>query len=104
MTDSNLTRDYEGGNVHAAPNYEDGGVWFSLRGHDHKLLSPDDARSLADAVDEHTDDTQNPPGFDNTDDVTDMLRQLADDVEAKCDEPNPEAYDDIALTDTGRVE
>jgi len=85
-----------GEDVSIAPNYEAGGVWFTLGDMPRRLLSPEDARSVADHVEDRFDPT--PDGYDDVDDMADRLRELADDVEAKVDDPHVAAFDDIPLT------
>lgn len=84
--------------VHMAPNYDAGGVWFRLGDKPRKLLSPTDAHAVADEL-EAMFRGVTPKGYD-TDEFIDQLRDLADEVEDKVDEPEPEKYDDIPLTDT----
>lgn len=84
--------------VHMAPNYDAGGVWFRLGDKPRKLLSPSDAHAVADEL-EAMFRGVTPKGYD-TDEFIDELRDLADEVEDKVDEPEPEKYDDIPLTDT----
>jgi len=82
--------------VSIAPNYDAGGVWFTLGDLPRTLLSPDDARSVADHVEGLFRPT--PDGYDNVDDMADRLRDLADDVEETVDDPDVAAFDDIPLT------
>lgn len=86
-----------GEDVSVAPNYEAGGVWFTLGDLPRRLLSPSDARAVAD----HVEDTfgPTPDGYDDVDDMANELRRLADEVEAKVDDPHVAAFDDIPLTD-----
>jgi len=86
-----------GEDVSVAANYRDGGVWFTLGNNPRRLLSPDDARAIAEEVEDTFLST--PPGYDEVTDLAEKLRELADEVEAKCDDPNPDAHHDIPLTD-----
>jgi len=85
-----------------APNYADGGVWFALNDRRRLLLSTDDARRLADAVDDFVDDNPGVDSDDSTDadGLADRLRLLADGIDdAAAVEANPEAFDDVVLPD-----
>jgi hypothetical protein len=86
-----------GEDVSIAPNYEAGGVWFTLGNMPRRLLSPSDARAVADHVEGEFGPT--PDGYDSVGDMADRLRELANEVERKVDDPHVAAFDDIPLTD-----
>lgn len=86
-----------GEDVSIAPNYEAGGVWFTLGDLPRRLLSPSDARAVADHVEDAFGPT--PDGYDDVGDMATELRRLADEVEEKVDDPHVAAFDDIPLTE-----
>lgn len=73
-------------NVHIAPNYKKGGVWFRLGAQERLLLSPADARKLANKIESHpvAKELVSSPKFDMGE-MIDDFRQLAD----ECEEANP---------------
>lgn len=89
-----------GEDLSLAPNYKAGGVWFTLGPNPRLLLSPSDARALADELESR-------PAFNAYEDddrygmtdAVDTLRDLADEVEDAVDDPDPSAFDSIPLTD-----
>ena len=85
--------------ISVASNYRDGGVWLMIPGVRRRLLSPDDARSFADSFEDRVAATDTPDPDGTSHELADSIRELADEVEAKCDDPNPDAFDTFGPDD-----
>ena len=69
--------------VSIAPNYRDGFIWISVGARPRRPLQPDHARQMADRMDEEFgSDVPDPEDEEAVTDLSDKLRELADDVES----------------------
>lgn len=70
-----------GDDISLAPNYRDNGVWITVGGGPRRLLSPDQARDMADQMEQQFDlDDMDQQGYEASD-LVDRLRKLAAQVE-----------------------